>query len=141
MEIRRVVVGLDGSADAHRAAQWAGGLAAAVGAEVIAVHALGLLHRTATGDVLAADTHRDQIREELEQWCAPLREAGVRHRSELREGNPVSALLEVVDEVDADIVVVGRRGAGGFPGPLLGSTSTQVAQQAHGAVVIVPPPS
>jgi nucleotide-binding universal stress UspA family protein len=141
VQIRRVVVGLDGSAVADRAGEWAGGLAVAVGAEVFAVHALGLLHRTATGEFFPADTHRDEIRDELERWCAPLRDAGARYQFELREGNPVTALLQVADELDADVLVVGSRGAGGFPGLLLGSTSTQLAQHAHIPVLIVPPPS
>ena len=62
-------------------------------------------------------------------------------RAELREGTPVTSLLELADEVDADLLVVGSRGVGGFPGLLLGSTSTQVAQHARRPVVIVPEPS
>jgi nucleotide-binding universal stress UspA family protein len=142
VDIRRIVVGIDGSTQAHRAEQWSADLARALDAEVVAVHALGLLHRTATGELVASDTHRDEIRAEFEQsWCAPLRDAGVRYRAELREGNPVTALLDVADELDADLVVVGSRGAGGFPGLLLGSTSAQVAQHARTPVVIVPEPA
>ena len=56
----------------------------------------------------------------------------MRYRAELREGNPVTALLELADDVAADLVVVGNRGVGGFPGLQLGSTSTQLAQHAVG---------
>jgi nucleotide-binding universal stress UspA family protein len=139
--IRRIVVGLDGSAQARRAAEWAANLASLVDADVIAVHALGLLHETATGQLVAADTHRDEIRRELDVWCAPLHDAGVRHRGELREGNPVTAVLDLAEELDADLIIVGSRGAGGFPGLLLGSTSAQIAQHAHRPVVIVPEPA
>lgn len=139
VEIRRIVVGVDGSKHARAAAEWAAGLARAVGGEVTAVHALGLLHHTTTGALVASDTHRDEIRTEFENsWCAPLYEAAIPYRAELREGNPVTALLESADDFDADIVVVGSRGVGGFPGLLLGSTSAQVAQHASRPVVIVP---
>jgi nucleotide-binding universal stress UspA family protein len=138
MDVRLVLVGLDGSAQAARACQWAADLAAAVGANVIAIHALGLLHQTATGELIAADTHRDEIRRDLDEWCAPLRGAGVHHEALLLEGNPVTAILQTADERGADVVVVGNRGVGGFPGLLLGSTSMQVAQHAHRPVVIVP---
>jgi nucleotide-binding universal stress UspA family protein len=140
MAIERIIVGLDGSGDAERAARWAASLATAMGAEVIAAHALGLLHRTSEGELVGADVHRDEIAQELEGWCAPLRAANVRHRSELLEGNPVAALLQLADDVEADLVVVGSRGVGGFPGLLLGSTSTQLVQHAHRPVAVVPEP-
>jgi nucleotide-binding universal stress UspA family protein len=141
MTIRRIMVGVDGSEHARRATAWAAELADAVAGEVVVVHALGLLHHTAAGDTVPSDIHRDEIRDELERaWCQPLRNAGVPYRAELREGSPVTALLAAVDEVDADVVVLGSRGAGGFPGVLLGSTSTQIAQHIHRPVVIVPGP-
>ena len=138
--IRRIVVGTDGSDNARRALAWAASLAAACGAEVVAVHCLGLLfHPTAT-DLEPAQPHRDEIRALLEgAWTAPLREAGVEHRGELRDGSPVTVLLAVADDVDADLVVVGSRGVGGFAGLLLGSTSTQLAQHSPRPVLIVPP--
>jgi nucleotide-binding universal stress UspA family protein len=140
MAIRRIVVGLDGSEHARRAASWAASLASDLDADVVGLHALGLLHQTATG-IVASDTHRDEIAEELDvSWCAPFRDAAVRYRAELREGSPVTSLLELADEVDADLVVVGSRGIGGFPGLQLGSTSTQVAEHARKPVVIVPGP-
>jgi nucleotide-binding universal stress UspA family protein len=134
-----IVVGVDGSDASGRAVAWAASLGGALGAEVVVVHALGLIHRRPTGETVASDTHRDEIREELERaWCAPLREAGVPYRSELREGNPVTALLETAEATQASLLVVGNRGLGGFPGLLLGSTSAQVAQHARRPVVIVP---
>jgi nucleotide-binding universal stress UspA family protein len=141
MDIRRIVVGLDGSEHSQRAAEWAASLATSIDAEVVGVHALGLLHRTPGGELVPSDTHRDEIRDQLEtSWCAPFRAASVAYRAELREGNPVTTMLELADDVDADLLVVGSRGVGGFPGLLLGSTSTQVAQHARRPVVIVPEP-
>ena len=139
MATRRIVVGVDGSEHARDAATWAADLAAATGADVVVVHALGLLHRTTSGETVPSDTHREEIRGELEQsWCAPLRDAGVRYRAELLEGNPVSAILGAAEDVEADVIVVGSRGVGGFPELLLGSTSTQLAQHSRCPVVIVP---
>jgi nucleotide-binding universal stress UspA family protein len=140
MEVRHVLVGLDGSAGAARAARWSADLAAALGAEVTAVHALGLLHREGT-ELVASDAHRDEIREELERWCAPLRDAGVSYRARLLEGDPVTAVLRCADEEDVDVIVVGKRGAGGAPGRLLGSTSAQLAHGTRRPVVIIPDPA
>lgn len=139
-QIRRILVGTDGSDNARRASSWAAALAAACDAEVVAVHCLGLLFHPSASDVEPAQPHRDEITALLDgEWTAPLRDAGVRHRTELRDGSPVSVLLAAADDVDADLVVVGSRGVGGFPGLLLGSTSTQLAQHSTRPVLIVPP--
>jgi nucleotide-binding universal stress UspA family protein len=138
--IRCIVVGTDGSDNARRALAWAASIAAACGAEVVAVHCLGLLFHPTAGELEPAQPHRDEIRALLDgEWTASLDGAGVPHRTELRDGSPVSVLLAVADDVDADLVVVGSRGVGGFPGLLLGSTSTQLAQHSARPVLIVPP--
>jgi nucleotide-binding universal stress UspA family protein len=141
--IRRILVGTDGSDNARRALDWAATLAEQAGAEVVAVHCLGLLfHPNASdaSDLEPAQPHRDEIRALLDgAWTAPLRAAGVTYRTEMRDGSPVSVLLTVADESAADMVVVGSRGIGGFPGLLLGSTSTQLAQHSPRPVLIVPP--
>jgi nucleotide-binding universal stress UspA family protein len=56
----------------------------------------------------------------------------------LREGQPADVLVE--EAKDAELLVVGSRGLGGFRGLLLGSVSQQVAHHAPCPVVIVPTP-
>src|SRR5262249_47027186 len=51
------------------------------------------------------------------------------------QGEPADALLE--RGADVDLIVVGRRGLGGFKTLLLGSVSQQVVQHATCPVVIV----
>lgn len=133
------MVGVDGSANSITATTWAAGLAALTGAEVVAVHAVGLLEQLEGDRPEPSHPRLADIRRRFEgSWCAPLAEAGVRFRSELRDGNSTSVLLAVSEELSADLVVVGSRGLGGFPELLLGSTSTQVAQHARCPVAIVP---
>ena len=53
--------------------------------------------------------------------------------------SPTAALLDAAK--DADLLVVGSRGHGGFAGLLLGSTSSQVAHHAPCPVLVVRPGS
>ena len=50
-------------------------------------------------------------------------------------GLPAAELIEL--SKDADLLVIGSRGAGGFTRLIVGSTSAQVSQHAHCPVVIV----
>ena len=141
MAIERIVVGVDGSQNSRRALEWAADLAARLQAEVVAVHAVGLLSKVDEGGPpVPSYAHRDEVRERFERdWCAPLDGAGVGDRRLLVDGNPVAVMLAVAEEEDADLVVMGSRGLGGFPELLLGSSSHQVAEHARRPVVIVPP--
>ena len=140
--IATIVVGLDGSPDSHEAVGWAAVLALALDAEVVAVHALGMLDQLEPdGPVVPTQPHREEIAARAEgSWVEPLTAAGARHRVVLRDGSPVDVILGVADEVEADLVVLGSRGIGGSPALLLGSTSTQLAQRSPCPVTIVPGP-
>ena len=139
MKIERIVVGVDGSDNARHALEWAAGLARALDAEVVAVHSVGLLERFASGQHQEVDTNDADIRHLFDtDWCAALDDPTVRSVRLLRDGNPVTVLLGVADELDAGLIVVGSRGLGGYTDMLLGSTSTQVAQRSSRPVVVIP---
>ena len=140
----RIVVAVDGSDSAHRAVEWCASVAPVLGAEVVAVHAieepvypLPAMAYVAVPPLTAEA--RDEIRRTLEEeWCKPLADAGARYRSLLVDGPPASTIIHVADEEEADLVVTGRRGRGGFTELLLGSTSHQLAHHVGRPLVIVP---
>lgn len=130
--IENIVVGFDGSAAAGTALQWAAGLAAAVGAELRIVHAVGLLeHAGLPGPIVS---HDDAVRAVAGSGLAP------DHVSwSMVDGDPCSALLRTTaSEPSADLLVVGTRGAGAHLGSLLGSTSLELAEHASVPIVVVP---
>jgi nucleotide-binding universal stress UspA family protein len=51
-------------------------------------------------------------------------------------GLPSEALLDAAG--DADMIVVGSRGAGGFKKLLMGSVASQITHHAHIPVVVIP---
>lgn len=128
-----IVVGVDGSQEAHAAVAFAAELAAQLGARVVAVHAVGLLEHL-RGD--PAGTHLLPL---VAEWSHALDVLpGDRVRRRAVNGDPVGALRRAVAEEGAGLLVVGSRGAGSRPPTTLGSTSHQLAWQCPCPVVIVP---
>jgi nucleotide-binding universal stress UspA family protein len=139
MEIGCVVVGVDGSDNARRALEWAGGLAKLAGARVLGGYARGLLTHGDDGELLPAQSAAADAPQRLrDEWCSALVEHAVDHECVVRDGSAVAVVLDVATEHSADLIVLGSRGLGGYPELLLGSTSTQVAQRSSIPVVIVP---
>ncbi|MCU4182877.1 universal stress protein [Acidiferrimicrobium sp. IK] len=142
LKMERILVAVDGSANGQRALDWGILLARQFGAEVVAVHAVGLLTHLGGGAPMPSQGHRDEIRKAFEtEWCQSLAEAGVPHRTVLADGAPVPVILGTAENEEVDVIVIGSRGVGGFPELLLGSTSHQVAEHTHRPVLIVPPTS
>ena len=138
MDGTRIVVGVDGSDTAQEALRWGVGLAAALGAEVVAVHAVGLLEELHDPGV-PEHAWRAGLRDVVETtWCAPLAKARFPHRVELRDGHPVDVLLGTADDEHAVLLVMGSRGVGANPAMALGSTSLRVLQAARVPVLVVP---
>jgi nucleotide-binding universal stress UspA family protein len=139
-KIESVIVGVDGSTYSDRALEWSIVFAAAFRAEVLAVHAAGLLAHVEGGPLVPSQSHLGELRREFEEeWCLPLAKTRVPHRMLLVDGPPVMALLDTARREDAGLIVMGRSGAGNRSDLLLGSTSHQLAERSHCPVVIVPP--
>lgn len=140
----RIVVGIDGSAGATRAVQWAISLATRTGAEIVAVH-VGQPIPNAFGGygfvapVIVPDW-QDEVRGLFqEEWCLPLRKAGVSFRTVFEEGNPGPQLIAIAKRESAGLIVTGTRGLGAFREAILGSVSHHLVQHAELPVVVVPP--
>ena len=135
----RVVVGVDGSDGSAGAVAWCIEYATASGAEVIAVHSELPLAEW----VSHSDPHSwyRRAQEEVREWAAPLRDAGVRGRELVVEHEPATGLAETAIREQADLLVVGARGRGGFTGLRLGSTALKVLHESGLPIVLVPAPT
>jgi len=58
-------------------------------------------------------------------------------RSLLKRGRPAEVILDVTEEEEVDLVIVGSRGLGGISGWVLGSTSRHVVDRCKKPVLIV----
>ena len=55
----------------------------------------------------------------------------------LDSGRPEAGIVQVAEEIGADLIVLGSRGLGGVRRALMGSVSDSVVRHAHGPVVVV----
>ena len=122
---RGIVIATDGSPHSDRATDAAAELGARCSVPVTAVSVLAHPHDA-----------RSAVEANVECALATLRAAGVPATGRTPAGRPYEAILAVASETEADLIVVGRRGAGGVERLLLGSTSERVAGLADCPVLI-----
>lgn len=143
-----IVVGVDGSDHSRRALEWAVREAAVrrTPLTVLAVQQPVTIYWGAGAAIPCPDPYdQDLVKQTLEsaeketdgvlEQAAPaIRPPSVKVRAVA--GLPAEELLKAA--ADADMIVVGSRGADGFARLLMGSVSTQVTHHAPCAVVVVP---
>jgi nucleotide-binding universal stress UspA family protein len=142
-EIKLIVVGVDGSDSSRAALHWAYDEATHHSAtlSVVSTWHPAAMPMTPPYGSLPPEGYADQPRQEalnlLERLIAALeaRKPAVDVRTVISEGNPAEVLIERSKE--ADLMVVGSRGHGGFKGMLLGSVSQHLVAHSDCPVVVV----
>jgi nucleotide-binding universal stress UspA family protein len=138
-----IVVGVDGSGHSQRALEWAMKEAALrdTPLTVMTVHALirgyfgGMVEYP--GDHTLAEQARQVVQAEVDKVQSELGDSRPRSLTvRVESGSVVEELINAAK--DADMLVVGSRGAGGFARMMLGSVSSLVAQHATCPVIIIP---
>jgi nucleotide-binding universal stress UspA family protein len=140
-----IVVGTDNSDTAAEAVRQATELAKLHGARLHVV--------TAYQPVLTAsmENARQQLPEELRWMVSPgeqadallrdvearTRDQGIEIETHARTGDAANAIIEVAEEHNADLIVVGNKGMSGVARFLLGSVPSKVAHHAPCDVLIV----
>jgi nucleotide-binding universal stress UspA family protein len=133
--MQKIIVGVDGSDHADQALQWALGRATAEDT-VVLVHTWSI---PASGFELPISS-LDGIEAAAEELVAKLAaevttDGGPTIEVDVGCGHPGLRLTDL--SADADLVVVGSRGYGGFKGLLLGSVSTYVVHHAECPVAVI----
>lgn len=139
-----ILVGVDGSSHSSQALEWAAREAAArnVPLTVLAVHqdvvgytgyAFGYVDEREL-----ADQARQVAKEQADKVLAQLDEAARPPSVIVRGATGLTADVLLRAAADADLLVVGSRGAGGFSRLLLGSVALCVTRHARCPVVVVP---
>ena len=142
---KSIVVGTDGSATATEAVRQAVELARAVGARVELVCAyepvseqrLSKERRDVPEDLQWAINPKEDVGATLEAAAEVARAAGVPAEVYPRQGDPADAVLDVAEEREADLIIIGNKGMTGAKRFLLGSVPNKISHHAPCSVLII----
>jgi nucleotide-binding universal stress UspA family protein len=142
---KSIVVGTDGSDTANQAVRQAVDLASAVGAKLELVSAFAPVpaqrlaeeRRQAPEDLQWVINPREDVDATLEAAAEVAKEAGVNVDVYPRQGDPADAILDVAEEREADLIIVGNKGMTGAKRFLLGSVPNKVSHHAPCSVLII----
>ncbi|HZU77485.1 MAG TPA: universal stress protein [Dehalococcoidia bacterium] len=138
MELRRILVPLDGSARAMAVLPLVQVFAETSGASV---HLLGVLdpqHPEWEGGELRP-LACEQPHRQLTAAAERLRARGIAVNVLLRPGKPAETITALAEELDADLLALATRGRGGFTRLLLGSVADAVVRRSSKPVLLVSP--
>jgi|SRR5262245_17419744 len=136
--MKTIVLGYDGTDASARALERAGEIAKAFGSSVVVTSVAGTMggavHAGGAGDPTDPRDAHDAL---LDDATKKLADRGVTAESVLASGHPGEAIVELAEEKNADLIVVGTREPGFFERLLGHSVSGSVQRHAHCDVLIV----
>jgi nucleotide-binding universal stress UspA family protein len=140
-----IVVGTDGSDTAKEAVRQATELAKKVGAKMHLVSAyepvpegrLRQERQQVPDDLQWMVNPREDVNNTLKDAAQQIQDDGVDVETHAREGDPADAILDVAEENDSDLIVVGNKGMTGARRFLLGSVPNKVSHHAPSSVMII----
>ena len=138
---KTIVVGVDGSPGSRTALNWAAAEAADHGADLVVVNVWEHTLLPPAGSVSVSEHYvPDPSQRTAEDLVQVIKEElgdepPVLVQPVVKQGRPAKVLIE--ESANADLLVVGPRGHGGFVGLVLGSVSQHVAAYAKCPVTVV----
>ena len=139
---RRILVGTDGSKCSANAAEHAVYLARTLGARLYALYAVNV-ERAFSGGIhfgeAVAELERSG-RESTAEIKAAAGGAGVECEEILASGRPHRVMIQVADEIDADLIIVGSTGMTSLERALMGSESEALMRLSKRPVLLVREP-
>jgi nucleotide-binding universal stress UspA family protein len=140
-----IVVGTDGSTTAQEAVRQAIELARTVNATIHLVSAyepvsegrLSQERQQVPEDAQWMVNAREDVDAALKEASEPLESEGLNVQRYAREGDPADAILDVAEETNSDLIVVGNKGMTGAKRFLLGSVPNKVSHHAPCSVLII----
>lgn len=139
MDIRKILVGFDGSSYSKKAFEAAVELALKFNASIVTVTVIRPPEFSTTIDAI------DEVMGEAERKFAPLlqeiKEKGIKSgldvQSVILKGLPAESIVKYAYDHKSDLIVIGTRGLGGFKSLIIGSVAQKVVSYAKVPELII----
>jgi nucleotide-binding universal stress UspA family protein len=153
MSIKKMVVAYDGSEGSQKALTWAVDLAVKLNSDVVVVAVVKPLEFTPSVVLTVVkpfefSTNRDEVDKfysDGEKYYRPLLEKAVKYgeaegvalQTEILHGHPSEVIVQYAYDCQADLIVMGTRGMGGFESLIIGSVAQKVVTYSKVPVVLM----
>ncbi len=142
MPLKKILIATDGSHGGEAATRLGGDVASNHDSEVLLVHVVPLPPLVYGVDQPISDevtTYLEDVAEKtISASTAILDELGVKHEQIVRPGRAADVILEIAEERDVDMIVVGHRGLGAMRRFVLGSVTSKLSHAARCALLLAP---
>ena len=144
IQIRKILVPIDGSECSLNAAKYAVKLAKDENAQLFCIHVIGEYHMDMSSSPYAINQYFKDLQEKAQSWFKEVRDMA--RKENIAEPNTeiftdvksiIESIIDYATSKDIDLIVIGTRGRTGLKRFLTGSVANGVVQHAHCSVMIV----
>ncbi|TFG11911.1 universal stress protein [Candidatus Thorarchaeota archaeon] len=139
VEVKSILVAVDGSEHSEKAVRYACAMGPPLEAEVILLHVVPMLVSATPYHDTVSDQPFSALQKVGEDILAKAKEiAGNCPVTDMIDhGDPAQRIMEIAEEKNVDLIVMGSRGVSGIKRLFVGSISDKVTNQAPCPVMIV----
>lgn len=138
LDIKNILVAYDGSRQSHKALEWAIDMAGKTGAKITAVTVIKPPEFSPTGEVnefmYDAEKHYKPLLDKVKKFG---RDNNSEINTVLLRGHPAETIVRYAEDINANIIITGTRGMGGFKSLVIGSVAQKVVTYAKVPVLII----
>jgi nucleotide-binding universal stress UspA family protein len=141
IEIKTILVAMDGSDLSEKALRLACSLGTSLNAELVVLHVVPMLVSATPYHDTVSDRPFLSLQKVGEDIIARAKQTALESNCKvtdlITQGDPASRIIDIASEREIDLIVIGSRGIGGIKRLFVGSISNKVANQAPCPVLIV----
>lgn len=136
--MKTILVPTDFSENADKALKFAIDIAKDLGAKIILVNAYDLPYSSTMMTTSILDLLKESAEKGLAKASNYVETHGVEHSSRAQMGNPIRVVKECAKNYNADLIVMGTKGASGIEEVLLGSNTASILHTVQCPVLAIP---